>query len=293
VDEVLCLSKGTPTRKSGALSFDAFEPKIAGLSTSPDYPGASWKGSPNYWQARSGQSVVAIVDHIMQSSIESAHSWFHNTASEVSAHFGVAKDGRVFQWVKVDSAAWANGIVDKPDSALGWLTSAKARGININDLTVSIEHEGYSGQAFPEKQYQATLDLHKWLLKRFNIPLSSLYIIGHGQVDSVNRPNCPGTGFPMARLMTALSGMVNSKPAFDPNPKGFSVGSGMLAKLTELNLTAATNEMYFNPGPNQPGLGKMSQLWTSVPGLKLEAYEELDETDKPTGAWDVKALKEL
>jgi N-acetyl-anhydromuramyl-L-alanine amidase AmpD len=37
----------------------------------------------------------------MQSSIESADSWFKNVASEVSAHFGVAKDGRVYQWVKV------------------------------------------------------------------------------------------------------------------------------------------------------------------------------------------------
>jgi N-acetyl-anhydromuramyl-L-alanine amidase AmpD len=289
MDALTCLSKGIPTRKTGVLSTTGtFIPSVAGLTTGADYSGATWKGSPNCWQSRSGQSVVAIVDHIIQGSIESADSWFHNSAAEASAHFGVAKDGRVWQWVKVDLSAWANGIVNKPDVALDWLTSAVARGININDMTVSIEHEGYTGQAFNEKQYQATLALHKWLIARFNIPVDSTHIIRHAQVDSVNRPNCPGAGFPMARLMTELSGKVTTQ--FNPNPKNLNVGSGMLAKLTELRMIAETDEQYGDFGPN---LGKRSMLWTNASGVRLEAFQELDENYKPTGNWDIRTVKEL
>jgi hypothetical protein len=194
---------------------------------------------------------------------------------------------------KSRECAWANGITNKSDVGVDWLQQALKQGINPNLLTVSIEHEGYSGQAMPEKQFQSTLKLHKFLIAQFNIPIDREHITGHYQYDDVNRHNCPGSGFPWGRLMVELAGNIVSQPAFDPNPKGFRVGSGMLSKLIELQLTAETNEMYFNPGPNQPGLGKMSQLWTSMPGLKLEAYEELDASDKPTGNWDVKALKEL
>jgi N-acetylmuramoyl-L-alanine amidase len=81
-----------------------------------DYPAATWHGSPNYWTGRNGQKVIAIVDHIMQATMESADSWFLNPASEVSAHFGVARDGRVYQWVRLSNSAWANGIMNKPDT---------------------------------------------------------------------------------------------------------------------------------------------------------------------------------
>lgn len=287
MDELFCLSKGTPPVNKEAIPF---KPLLQ--SADPDYPGATWQNSPNYWAGRDGEDVISICNHIMQATMESANSWFKNNASQVSAHFGVARDGRVYQWVKVANTAWANGIMNKPDTSVAWINQCYTKGINPNFRTISIEHEGLSGQAFTNAQFQATLALHKFLIKTFNIPIERIHLIGHYMIDSVNRPNCPGAGFPWGRLISELKGGSTSN-LFDPNPKKFSVGPGMLAKLTELKLTAETNEMYFNPGPNQLGLGKMSQLWTSLPGLKLEAYEQLDANNQPTGYWDVQAYKQL
>jgi hypothetical protein len=163
-----------------------------------------WRGSPNYWAGRKGQSIVAICDHIMQSSIESADSWFKNSASEVSAHFGVARDGRIYQWVRTENTAWANGIVNRANTGIGWLADAIRRGLNPNYLTLSIEHEGLSGQAFPETQYQATLWLHRHLVDGYGVTPDRQHIIGHNQIDSVSRANCPGSAFPWDRLFNDL-----------------------------------------------------------------------------------------
>jgi hypothetical protein len=55
-------------------------------------------------------------------------------------------------------------------------------------------------------QYQATLWLHKQLIAKHGIPIDEGHIIGHYRIDSVNRPNCPGPGFPWQRLFSDLKG---------------------------------------------------------------------------------------
>lgn len=251
-----------------------------------------WKGTDNRWIGRGGQPVLAICDHIMQSSIESADDWFRNPASEASAHFGVARDGRIWQWVALENTAWTNGIINKPDMSVDWIARCVTQKLNPNTYTIGIEHEGMSGQPMPEKQFQTTLALHKWLIQQYGIPLDRAHIIGHYQIDSVNRAGCPGTGFLFGRLLDSLKKDLSTLP-FDPNPNNFAVGPGMLAKLTDAGLQAGSNEMYFTPEPGQPGLGKFSHLYTKTPGIKLEAFQELDENGNPTGVWDVRTFKQL
>lgn len=166
-----------------------------------------WKGTNgnNFWQGRDGHKVVAIVDHIMQGTMDSTLSWFSNPKSAVSAHFGVAKDGRIWQFVELKNTAWANGIVQKPDLSIKWLAQVVTDFDNPNYFTVSIEHEGYTAEPMPEAQYQATLELHRYLLQTFSIPADAQHIIRHSQIDSVNKPLCPGAFFPMDRLLKELS----------------------------------------------------------------------------------------
>jgi hypothetical protein len=75
MNEQLCgLSKGP---EPIWIAAPAFSPFLATIT--PDYPVAAWHGSVLIsGQGRNGQIVVAICDHIMQSSIESADSWFKN-----------------------------------------------------------------------------------------------------------------------------------------------------------------------------------------------------------------------
>jgi N-acetyl-anhydromuramyl-L-alanine amidase AmpD len=171
-----------------------------------------WKGSPNFWAGRNNLTPVAIVDHIMQGTLDATTGWFNNPNSEASTHFGVGKDGRIFQFVRVENTSWGNGTINKPDLNIPWLADAINRKINPNRLTVSIEHEGKTGEPFSETMYQATLFLHTQLIKQLGIPVNRQHIVGHYQLDLVNRPFCPGTGFPWDRLMADL------KAIFAPSP---------------------------------------------------------------------------
>jgi N-acetyl-anhydromuramyl-L-alanine amidase AmpD len=155
-------------------------------------------GLPRGTAGRAGHKVIAIVDHIMAGTLAGTDSWFQNPASQVSAHFGVGKDGTIHQYADINNVAWANGVVNKPNWPL--LIS----GVNPNYYTVSIEHEGQSGDQLTEAQYQATLALHLWLIDTFGLEINQNTIIGHCSIDSVSRADCPGTGFPWQRLLSDL-----------------------------------------------------------------------------------------
>lgn len=162
-------------------------------------PSIKWVGSPNF-NADQGYQNIAIVNHIMAGSLAGTDAWFSNQTSRVSSHFGVGKNGEIHQYVDLANPAWANGVVNKPNWPL------LIPGVNPNYYTVSIEHEGYSGDIMLEAQYQSTLALHRWLIETLGIPVTRDNIIGHYRIDSVNKSMCPGTGFPWARLFKDLKG---------------------------------------------------------------------------------------
>lgn len=203
-----------------------------------------WKGSPNFWSGRAGHTAVAICDHIMQGSMESTNGWFKSRRSEASTHFGVAHDGRIYQWVQVEDTAWGNGILQNPDTSLGWLADCQSQNINPNSVTISIEHEGYSGKPFPEEQFQATLWLHRYLCSHYNIAFDRQYIVGHYQIMARDRAGCPGPTFPWERLMQELN---NRKPQTQIQP-------------------APTPA----PPPDEPKPAPSSNKWTDgVPGVVM------------------------
>ena len=161
-------------------------------------PDIIWIGSPNF--STISHKKIAIVNHIMSGTLTGTDSWFTNPASKVSSHFGVGKKGEIHQYVHLNHSAWANGVVNKPNWPL------LQNGVNPNYYTVSIEHEGESGDIMSDAQYQATLALHRWLIRTLGIPVTRDNIIGHYRIDSVNRAKCPGTGFPWDRLFQDLRG---------------------------------------------------------------------------------------
>lgn len=162
-------------------------------------PDIKWVPSPNF-SSPQGVRHIAIVDHIMAGTLAGTDSWFANPASQVSSHFGVGKNGETHQYVDLKNAAWANGVVARPNWPL------LIPGVNPNYYTVSIEHEGYSGDVMPEAQYQASLALHRWLIELLGLGVTRDTIIGHYRIDSVNKASCPGSGFPWDRLFKDLKG---------------------------------------------------------------------------------------
>jgi len=153
---------------------------------------------PNKHSPRRG-TIIAIVDHIMAGTLAGTDTWFENPANQVSAHYGVGKGGEIHKYVRDGDEAWHSGVVNAPTAAI-----VLARpGVDPNWYTIGIEHEGMSGDALTEEQYQATLWLHKALIGAYGIAADPDHIIGHHTINA-DHAGCPGSGFPWARLLGDL-----------------------------------------------------------------------------------------
>ena len=156
-----------------------------------------WKQSPNYSRGRGGRKPIAIVNHITAGLMPGTLSWLCNPAAKASAHYLVTKAGQIWQLVKDEDTAWHAGFVNKPKWVL-------YDGSNPNRYTIGIEYECVSGGELTEIQYQAGLWLTDKLVKKHSIPIDRNHIIGHYEIDAVNRPNDPGIYFPWNRLIKDL-----------------------------------------------------------------------------------------
>jgi len=163
-----------------------------------------WIGTPNFGYpdgspGRNGYRPIAIVMHIAEGSLAACDHWFNSPNNQnSSSHYCVGKRGEIHQYVKEDDAAWCNGPVNRPT----W--PFLIPGVNPNLYTISIEHEGYSGQPWTEEMFQADIWLIRQIAQRWQIPFDPDHIIGHYRIDSVNRARCPGTGLPWDRLFAEL-----------------------------------------------------------------------------------------
>ena len=156
-----------------------------------------WAPSPNYGKGRNGKKIIAIVNHITAGTFPGCLSWMRNPQAKASAHYLVTRQGKIYQMVRDEDTSWHAGMVNKPNWSL-------YDGSNPNRSTIGIEHENLSGGLLTEAQYQATLWLHRRLIEKYEIPADRDHIIGHYQIDSVNRPNDPGPQFPWGKLLADL-----------------------------------------------------------------------------------------
>jgi N-acetyl-anhydromuramyl-L-alanine amidase AmpD len=176
------------------------------------YEPAVWRPSPNFAAGRDGHEVIAIVDHITAGALGPSLNWLTNPAAKVSSHYVVARNGAVYQLVREEDTAWAQGIdfsrgyaAYGSDLAIPWIRDAWAAETNPNLVAISIEHEQTGNEGLTEVQYAATLALHRHLCQRWNIPADGEHVVGHSRIDAVNRPNDPGKAFPFARLFADIA----------------------------------------------------------------------------------------
>lgn len=174
-----------------------------------------WKGNQHTNRSgRRGHLPCIIVDHISEGSAASAISWFttpNNTVS--SAHFLVARDGQIYQFVKIEDNAWANGLSTK-DLGITTAEIVKEKAVNPNWYSVSIEHEGIYRNTRGEltvPQLEATTWLHQYIIeyvkKKWNIeiPADRKHILGHYEINPIKKPNCPGEKYPFEQVIKMLN----------------------------------------------------------------------------------------
>jgi N-acetyl-anhydromuramyl-L-alanine amidase AmpD len=136
--------------------------------------------------------IKAVVIHIAEGTLEGMHSWFNNRTSQVSAHYGLGKDGRVWQFVEEFNTAWHAGAPARPMPDY-----VKYHGLAYpNAFTIGIENEGFTGEKFTPIMIANLQELLYQISKRYNL---GLYVYGknileHATINTMSRAGCPGTG---------------------------------------------------------------------------------------------------
>jgi N-acetyl-anhydromuramyl-L-alanine amidase AmpD len=174
-----------------------------------------WIGSPHFTphirsETTPPRKVPLIVLHTMAGSLDGTAAHFNHPESLVSSHYGVDHHGEIHQYVHETDGAWTNGRILRPAAK-----QILERGANPNHYTITIEFAGQHRQgALDERQYQAGLWLIRQITKRWSIPCERDYIIGHGEIDSINKFHCPGLLFPWIRLMKDLRDQRRTIPIY-------------------------------------------------------------------------------
>lgn len=146
-----------------------------------------------------------ICDHIADGN-GNPGPWWETLLSQppskrASAHFWVSKAGKLVQYIPISGQAWSNGFLNHPDTSNLLIKSIVSRGVNPNEATISIEHEGHPGDQFTAIQTAVSRRLHDWLRDFHHIALNRSSVVGHYQFDSVTRARCPGPTFPWTAIL--------------------------------------------------------------------------------------------
>ena len=145
--------------------------------------------SPNIDRGRGGERPRAIVVHTTDGTFDAAAAWFLSRASGVSAHYLVALDGRIAQFVDEADTARHAGRISRPSAMLA--RAAGAEGVNA--FTIGVEFDDDGGPltvARTDAQYDAGGRLIAEIAARWEIPLDRGHVLGHREVFADK--DCPG-----------------------------------------------------------------------------------------------------
>jgi hypothetical protein len=144
----------------------------------------------NFQKTGMSKSPKGLVIHIAEApQLSSIYYWFNNPNQTVktkkgdvhvsaSAHFGIGKDGTIWQFVDTDHMAYAQ-MAGNPDY-------------------FSVEHVGYSGDELTDDQIRALAWLFRYLSDLYGFPLALADQPGdsglgyHSMGAGWGHPDCPG-----------------------------------------------------------------------------------------------------
>jgi N-acetylmuramoyl-L-alanine amidase len=186
-----------------ALSACAPVPQRAGIPT-------EWLASPNFNERKPD---FVILHHTSDDTVEQALRSLANPLREVSAHYLIARDGRIIQLVDERARAWHAG-----ESKWGADT-------DINSASLGIELDNNGHEPFPEVQIAALLRLLADIEARYHIPAANF--LGHADV-APGRKTDPSRYFPWSTLAQHGFGLWCDPPFAQP-PQAFDVETELRA----------------------------------------------------------------
>lgn len=204
-------------------------PSPAPASATPDSPLAQRVyPSPNHGERRGVSAPDSIILHYTgMPTASEALFWLANPVSQVSAHYFVFEDGRIFQMVPESRRAWHAGLCiwhgegDMNSRSIGIEIANKG-----HDLSKT-PPEPWQYPDFPEAQISAVITLVKDIATRWRIEPAR--ILAHSDI-APGRKVDPGERFPWARLAEAGVGLwvatpdvPETAPTFRPGDEGMPV----------------------------------------------------------------------
>ncbi|MBL8471239.1 MAG: N-acetylmuramoyl-L-alanine amidase [Rhodocyclaceae bacterium] len=170
----------------------------------PQPPGrAEWYPSPNFDTRR---PTLVVLHHTGSDSAAHALGVLTDPAREVSAHYLIARSGKLYQLVDETRRAWHAGVS-------WWDGSA-----DVNSRSLGIELDNDGTEPFSEPQIATLIELLADLKLRYLIPAANF--VGHADV-APRRKADPSRHFPWRRLASLGYGLWCDAPpaadlAFDP-----------------------------------------------------------------------------
>jgi N-acetylmuramoyl-L-alanine amidase len=144
--------------------------------------------SPNHGDRRGCVPDLILIHHTAMPTAEAAVERLRDPAAEVSAHYVIAEDGRVWRLVPEDRRAWHAGA-----GAWGDL-------MDVNTRSIGIELANFDAAPYAEAQWRALVALLDDIRARRAIPPER--VIGH-QCMAPRRKSDPGRAFDWRRLARA------------------------------------------------------------------------------------------
>ena len=161
--------------------IDSEQPPMLTDSTGAQIP-AGWVGTVNF-NLRKPNYV--IIHFTAQDSTEQTLKTFTVVKTQVSAHYVIGRDGKIYHMLNDYLRAWHAGI-----SKWGSIT-------DMNSCSIGIELDNNGNEPFAAPQINSLISLLAYLKKTYNIPTANF--IGHQDIAPLRKPD-PGPFFPWKAL---------------------------------------------------------------------------------------------
>lgn len=209
--------------------------------------------SVNFAEGRTAE-IEGIVIHVMEGTIQSARSWFNADVSNVSAHYGIGKDGAIDQYVEESDTAWHAGRVLSPTAQI----VRDLAGNNPNSYTIGIEHEGSGRDPLTSAQRASSVWLIREIAKRHpRVKLDRYHIVGHHEIYAGK--TCPGAIDVDALVKEAAATAPVPAPTPSTTPKPTIVWSQFFNDWLIVTRVVNDDEWYFLRSRNLRSQGERAQ----------------------------------
>lgn len=211
------------TSTSVQLFTDFFSQELQATNTPPPVtpPTTGWYPKAvkrpltqhNYWDGHNGLAPNAVCLHIAAGPMSAIYPTFNSLSGWASAHFAISKLGAVEQYVSIADSAWAEGVIKNP-SWVGLQKFPNGSYINPNYHVISVEHEGQPTDVPTAAMVAARTELLVWIAQQIGLTsyIPHVNLIGHYEIDSVDRPNCPGPNFDFNLISKWANDTLNPPP---------------------------------------------------------------------------------